>query len=207
MSAAFSAIFRLSGETVTPFSLICSISFSSAQGSMTTPLPMIDSLSGRTTPEGSRLRRYSTLPMTRVWPALWPPWKRTTTSARCDSQSTILPLPSSPHWAPITATFAISAPRQPIPRRRARHFFRDHDAALDQFDEMRQRRAPRRADEARVEPDIHARHHLGDGRGATLDGAQDQRLAVVPVRDIGLHQLAGLAHRRAVRRPEHRGGG
>src|SRR5690348_5388636 len=45
--------------------------------------------------------------MTRVWPALWPPWKRTTTSARCDSQSTILPLPSSPHWAPTTATFAI----------------------------------------------------------------------------------------------------
>src|SRR5919205_3227929 len=45
--------------------------------------------------------------MTSVWPALWPPWKRTTTSARCDSQSTILPLPSSPHWAPITATFAI----------------------------------------------------------------------------------------------------
>ena len=27
----------------------------SAQGSTTTPLPMIDSLSGRTTPEGSRL--------------------------------------------------------------------------------------------------------------------------------------------------------
>src|SRR5580692_7404978 len=43
--------------------------------------------------------------MTSVCPALWPPWKRTTTSARADSQSTILPLPSSPHWAPITATF------------------------------------------------------------------------------------------------------
>src|SRR5216110_2368264 len=45
--------------------------------------------------------------ITRVWPALCPPWKRTTTSARADSQSTILPLPSSPHWAPITATFDI----------------------------------------------------------------------------------------------------
>src|SRR6202012_4237559 len=42
-----------------------------------------------------------------VWPALLPPWKRTTTSARLASQSTILPLPSSPHWAPITVTFAI----------------------------------------------------------------------------------------------------
>src|ERR1700690_3274777 len=45
--------------------------------------------------------------MTSVWPALWPPWKRTTTSARSDSQSTILPLPSSPHWAPTTATLAM----------------------------------------------------------------------------------------------------
>src|SRR5262245_29940057 len=46
--------------------------------------------------------------MTKVWPALWPPWKRTTTSARSDSQSTILPLPSSPHCEPMTATFAIT---------------------------------------------------------------------------------------------------
>src|ERR1700754_718611 len=42
-----------------------------------------------------------------VWPALLPPWKRTTMSARFDSQSMILPLPSSPHWAPITVTFAM----------------------------------------------------------------------------------------------------
>src|ERR1700754_4886580 len=46
--------------------------------------------------------------MTRVWPALWPPWKRTTISARSESQSTILPLPSSPHCEPITTTFVIS---------------------------------------------------------------------------------------------------
>src|SRR5271169_2785287 len=47
--------------------------------------------------------------MTRVWPALWPPWKRTTISACSDSQSTILPLPSSPHWEPTTTTLPISA--------------------------------------------------------------------------------------------------
>src|SRR5215207_4242076 len=35
-----------------------------------------------------------------VWPALLPPWKRTTTSARSARRSTTLPLPSSPHWAP-----------------------------------------------------------------------------------------------------------
>src|ERR1019366_5149630 len=53
--------------------------------------------------------------MTRVWPALWPPWKRTTMSACSDNQSTILPFPSSPHWAPTTTTLAISRvfPLQP----------------------------------------------------------------------------------------------
>src|SRR5712671_1253602 len=105
--AALSASLRFRGEMSSPFSRIVSISARSAQGSTTTPLPMIDSLPGRTTPEGSRLSLYSVFPTRRVWPALWPPWKRTTTSARSDSQSTILPLPSSPHWAPTTATLAI----------------------------------------------------------------------------------------------------
>src|ERR1700712_924347 len=42
--------------------------------------------------------------MTSVWPALWPPWKRTTPCAWSVSQSTTLPLPSSPHWVPTTTT-------------------------------------------------------------------------------------------------------
>src|SRR4051795_9509690 len=52
--------------------------------------------------------------ITSVWPALWPPWKRTTMSACSDSQSTIFPLPSSPHWAPTTTTLAMQclSPRQ-----------------------------------------------------------------------------------------------
>ena len=79
----------------------------SAHGSTTTPLPMTPSLPGRTTPDGSSDSLKVLSPMTSVWPALWPPWKRTTMSARSDSQSTTLPLPSSPHWAPTTATFAI----------------------------------------------------------------------------------------------------
>src|SRR5659263_53197 len=37
-----------------------------------------------------------------VCPALLPPWKRATTSAFSASRSVILPLPSSPHWAPTT---------------------------------------------------------------------------------------------------------
>src|SRR5215218_3216824 len=108
ISAALSARRSVSGEIASPLPRIVSISASNAQGSTTTPLPMIDSLPGRTTPDGSRLSLYSILPTTSVCPALWPPWKRTTTSARCDSQSTIFPLPSSPHWAPTTATLAIS---------------------------------------------------------------------------------------------------
>src|SRR3954464_7080319 len=52
-----------------------------------------------------------------VWPALFPPWKRTTMSARFDSQSMILPLPSSPHWAPITVTFDMD---YPVPYRSTR---------------------------------------------------------------------------------------
>jgi len=103
---AFSAISRLSGEMAMPCASP-SISASRAQGSTTTPLPITDSLPGRTMPEGSRLSLKVRPPMTRVWPALWPPWKRTTTSARSLSQSTILPLPSSPHWEPITATLAM----------------------------------------------------------------------------------------------------
>src|ERR1700744_4728524 len=67
---------------------------------------MTDSLPGRTTPEGSSDNLKVVSPITSVWPALWPPWKRTTTSASTESQSTILPFPSSPHWAPTTTTLA-----------------------------------------------------------------------------------------------------
>src|SRR5215472_12378444 len=42
-------------------------------------------------------------------------------SARFDSQSMILPLPSSPHWAPITVTLDMSYYRTLIkPRKRTR---------------------------------------------------------------------------------------
>ena len=56
-------------------------------------------------PDGIR-RRIVFLPaMTSVCPALCPPWKRTTPSTSSVSQSTILPLPSSPHCVPTTTTF------------------------------------------------------------------------------------------------------
>src|SRR6267142_1158766 len=54
--------------------------------------------------------------MMTVWPALWPPAYRATMEKFSERTSTILPLPSSPHWAPtMTAvlprfTFTHSSP-------------------------------------------------------------------------------------------------
>src|SRR6476620_10251797 len=55
-------------------------------------------------PLGMRCSAVLTPLMTSVWPALWPPWKRTTPCAISVSPSTSLPLPSSPHWVPTTTT-------------------------------------------------------------------------------------------------------
>src|SRR5919112_403437 len=51
-------------------------------------------------PLGIRWNFHVSPSRTIVWPALLPPWKRITMSARSASRSTTLPLPSSPHWAP-----------------------------------------------------------------------------------------------------------
>src|SRR6476469_5123478 len=51
-------------------------------------------------PDGMRWNLNVSPPRTIVWPALLPPWKRTTASACSASRSVIFPLPSSPHWAP-----------------------------------------------------------------------------------------------------------
>src|SRR5512141_1703365 len=62
-------------------------------------------------PEGISRSTVFRPPMTSVCPALCPPWNRTTPCACSVSQSTTLPLPSSPHWVPMTTTFF------PIPSR------------------------------------------------------------------------------------------
>src|SRR6202020_2310414 len=51
-------------------------------------------------PEGIRCSFHSSPSRTIVWPALLPPWKRTTASPCSASRSVTLPFPSSPHWAP-----------------------------------------------------------------------------------------------------------
>src|SRR6266850_2489663 len=60
-------------------------------------------------PEGTRCSTVFLPPITSVCPALCPPWKRTTPWAWSVSQSTTFPLPSSPHWVPMTTTFLATA--------------------------------------------------------------------------------------------------
>src|SRR6267143_2201991 len=56
-------------------------------------------------PEGTRCSTVFLPPITSVCPALCPPWNRTTPCAWSVSKSTTFPLPSSPHWVPMTTTF------------------------------------------------------------------------------------------------------
>src|SRR5699024_477769 len=54
-------------------------------------------------PEGIRCNaKFCPSGRTTVCPALLPPWYRTTHCARSPSRSVALPLPSSPHWAPMS---------------------------------------------------------------------------------------------------------
>src|SRR6266511_5033672 len=75
-------------------------STSSTPGSTTTPSPISVVMCGWRMPLGTRWSRKVRPPTTTVWPALLPPWERTTTSILSASRSVALPLPSSPHWAP-----------------------------------------------------------------------------------------------------------
>src|SRR5690349_15175668 len=56
---------------------------------------------GWSTPAGTRFRMVFSPFTTSVWPALLPPWKRTTTSASAARRSTTFPFPSSPHCVPM----------------------------------------------------------------------------------------------------------
>src|SRR5690242_4339058 len=91
-------------RTSTPLPSSSAISLISASGESTTPLPIRHRASSRRMPEGIRCSTVFLPLITSVWPALWPPWKRATALTRSVSRSTILPLPSSPHWAPRMTT-------------------------------------------------------------------------------------------------------
>src|SRR5438270_6120851 len=86
-----------------------SISAISTFGSITTPLPITGVQPGVSTPEGSRCSAYFwPSGVITVCPALLPPWYRTTYPTCPPSRSVTLPLPSSPHWAPISTIAGMS---------------------------------------------------------------------------------------------------
>ena len=80
----------------TPLASSIASSSNSAEGDNTTPLPIRQRTPARRIPEGIRCSTVFLPSMTSVWPALWPPWKRTTALAWSVSRSTIFPFPSSP---------------------------------------------------------------------------------------------------------------
>src|SRR3954467_204751 len=94
--------------TSTPRARRSSISAVRTPGSTTTPLPMTHVRPGYRIPDGMRWNFHVSPACMIVWPALLPPWKRTTTSACSARRSMTLPLPSSPHWAPTITVPGIS---------------------------------------------------------------------------------------------------
>src|SRR5919201_5768285 len=153
-----------------------SISSVSTRGSTTTPLPMTHSLPGYRIPLGIRWNAHFCPSRTIVCPALLPPWKRTTMSARSASRSTILPLPSSPHWAPTITMPGIATQ---CVRRRTCTRSRDEPARV--LAEERQHRAHL----------LQARH----GALADLLGQLLRRLDVRRDQDRALLLVAGVDDR------------
>src|SRR5690349_1352673 len=102
-SGVASEIFRRSRTFMPAFSTF-SISRSRSGTLSTTPLPIRQATPSRMIPEGIRFSAIFWPLITSVWPALWPPWKRTTAWTLSVSRSTTLPFPSSPHCAPMTTT-------------------------------------------------------------------------------------------------------
>src|SRR5262249_30976874 len=74
---------------------------------MTTPGPSMQMRPGCSTPAGTRFRTVFSPFTTSVWPALLPPWKRTTKSASAARRSTTFPFPSSPHCVPMMTVAGI----------------------------------------------------------------------------------------------------
>src|SRR5699024_1521229 len=91
-----------SREVSAPRACSPSISSKSASRFTTTPLPITGTAVGERMPAGRSLSSYFSPPTTTVCPALLPPLGLTTYSTRPPRMSVALPLPSSPHWAPIS---------------------------------------------------------------------------------------------------------
>src|SRR5882672_53853 len=82
----------------------------SEPGSTTTPQPITQRQPLCRIPEGIVCSTYFSRATTTVWPALLPPWKRTTTFTCGVMTSTTFPLPSSPHCVPTTTMLGMAVP-------------------------------------------------------------------------------------------------
>src|SRR5215218_5058719 len=136
-------------------------------------------------PLGIKWNFHLTPSRTIVWPALLPPWKRITRSAFSASRSVILPLPSSPHWAPMMTMPAIRSlslggvpPRLAVGRR----------TVVPAFRRLGQR-------ETGLHPAVGAEHRLGIAAdlvhardGAVADLAPQRVVVVVCVDQVGRQQ-------------------
>src|SRR5205809_2579798 len=162
---------------------------------------------GWRTPAGTRFRTVFSPFTTSVWPALFPPWKRTTTSASAASRSTIFPFPSSPHCVPTMTVAGIGLQTQELRRddlgqrpQLGEHLGRDRLVDVDQ----RERHAAHA-----LAPELDARDvdaSLPEQRADPADDAGD--VAVVEHQDVALgHRLhpeaVDLHHPDGVR-TEHR---
>ena len=105
-------------EQSTPDAVSRSISARNVIGSTTTPLPITGTTWSYNTPDGMSCRANRCPLTTSVWPALWPPWYRTTSAISLAMVSVTLPLPSSPHCVPTTTVAGM--PSLPFARRIAR---------------------------------------------------------------------------------------
>src|SRR2546427_3746974 len=141
---------------------------------------------GWRTPAGTRFRTVFSPFTTRVWPALFPPWKRTTTSASAASRSTTFPFPSSPHCVPTMTVAGIGLLEAQHLRRddlRQRPQLREH-LGRDRLVDVDQR--DRHAAHA-LAPELDARDvdaALAEQRADAPDDARD--VAVVEHQDVAL---------------------
>src|SRR5262247_284501 len=136
-------------------------------------------------PEGTECSTYFSRPTTTVWPALLPPWYRTTTFTCGVSTSTTLPLPSSPHCVPTTTMLGMTPTSREIlehPLRSLQHL-RDPDGPL---------RAPGEVDHQRL---TLARAPAADDEhaGGALAPSVGERLGQRAADDVARHRGAAVA--------------
>ena len=100
------------GVTATPCAAqLLDLARCSAQGSSTTPLPMTDELARPDDARRQQRQLVGLLADDERVAGIVAALEAHDDVGALASQSTILPLPSSPHWAPITVTFAMRVPR------------------------------------------------------------------------------------------------